>query len=195
MATFQSLALSKYPLEAVFEATRDSLSRAIDHVDDIERVVCTHRVEPAPGTVELTNVWYSGVSIPPSIQSLVAPHMLVWTDHAVWTSEDHTCRWRITSHFFPDNVACFGTTRYESTMRGQGTRVALHGEVTVRAHRFLELPLARGLEEFVCALFPGALRKVVDGVSRYVADFAPASRIGPAYGIDEVDPLSRRDAG
>jgi hypothetical protein len=100
--------------------------------------------------------------------------MLSWTDHAVWVPSEHVCRFRIETRFFPDRVRCTGTTRYEAAMGGRGTRVSFHGELTVSAKglpgvpAFLEDTVAKGIETFVVALIPNNLRKVVEGVGRYL---------------------------
>jgi hypothetical protein len=176
VSIFEGSTLAKHPRAAMFEASRDALPLAVAHVDDIDRVAVQNRIEHPDGTVELTNLWRASMPIPESIQGIVKPEMLVWTDHSVWTSADHTCRWQVVSHYFPDNVRCAGYTRYEEAMRGQGTRVALFGEVSVDPRGVQGLPpfaqhaIARGLEEFVCAMFPWGLRKVVDAVSRHLSE-------------------------
>ena len=181
VSTFESLALSKYPRDAVFEASRDSMPRAIAHADDIARVVEDRRIEDGD-RVELVNVWYVKMPVPEAIAGFIEPHMLVWTDHAVWSRATHTCHWKITSHFFPHHVRCSGATRYDEAMRGQATRVALAGQIFVDPSgipgvpEVMQRPIARGIEEFVCAMFPSSLRKVVDAVSHYLGDFAPPSR-------------------
>jgi hypothetical protein len=180
VSTFESLALSKHPRQAVFEATRDAMSLAAFDIEYVDRVVTERRVE-TPGTVELVNVWHARVPIPAAIAGLVKPHMLVWTDHAVWTTHDWCCRWAVTSHFFPRAIRCGGVTTYDETMRGQATRVSLRGEVIADTRGLgglgglVEAGAARAVEEFVCALFPSGLRQAVDGVSRYLSGGA-ASR-------------------
>ena len=174
MSTFETLALSKHPCDAVFLAARDRLERVVQGVDDIDRVVCQRRLVTDDGRVELTNLWYVKTPIPTAIQDFLKPHMLVWTDHALWTMADHTCRWHVVSRFFPDSVKCSGFTRYESTMRGQ-TRVAVRGEISVEAAGLVDAAVARGMEELIGALFPSALRRVIDSVSRYLSEAsAPA---------------------
>jgi hypothetical protein len=178
VSTFESLALSKHPRPAVFEATRDAMSEAALDIEYVDRVVTERRVE-SPGTVELVNVWHARVPIPDAIAGLVKPHMLVWRDRAVWTSDDWCCRWSVTSHFFPRAIRCSGITSYDETMRGQATRVSLRGEVVADTRGLgglgglVEAGAARAVEEFVCALFPSGLRQAVDGVSRYLSARAP----------------------
>jgi len=175
MSTFETLALSKHPRDAVFEAARDCLERVVRDVEDVDRMVCQRRLETDDGRVELTNVWYAKTPIPTAIQGFLKPHMLVWTDHAVWTSADHTCQWRVVSRFFPENVKCSGFTRYESTMRGQ-TRVVVRGEISVDPRGLVDLALARGMEEFIGTLFPSSVRRVIDCVSRHLSDAAAPIR-------------------
>jgi hypothetical protein len=181
VSTFESLALSKHPRDAVFEVTRDSLPYALMGVGFVDHVDVERRVEHGDD-VELMNVWYGRMPIPDSIAPIIKPHMLVWTDHSVWTQKDHTCRWKVTSHFFPHQVRCSGSIRFDQAMRGQATRVALQGEIVVDPRgvvgvpQLLEGPIVRGVEDFVCAMFPTALRDVVDGVSRYISELVPSSR-------------------
>lgn len=180
MATFESLSLVKYPREAVFEATRDALPLAVAHVGDIERVVVQRRVEGPDGTVELTNVWYASMGVPRAIAAIVLPHMLVWTDRSIWTDDDKSCRWSVRSSYFPDHVRCSGTTRFDAA-GAHSTRVALSGEILVEPRGLLGVPevveraVAAAIEEFVCAMFPPLLRKVIDGVSRHISDITHLS--------------------
>jgi hypothetical protein len=181
VSSFESLALSKFPRDAVFAATRDAMPRAVAYVEDVDRVVVDRRIEEGD-RVELVNVWYVAIPIPKAIAGFVEPHMLVWTDHAVWSSATHTCHWKVTSHFFPRHVRCSGVTRYDEAMRGQATRVELRGEIFVDPSgipgvpEIMQQPIARGIEEFVCAMFPSSLRRVVDGVSQYLSASVPPSR-------------------
>lgn len=180
-SVFETLALSKYPRDAVFEAAREALPQAVVYFDDIEKVVVDRRIEDGD-RIEMMNVWYAKMPIPELLVGLIEPHMLVWTDHAVWSRSTHTCRWRIVSHFFPHHVRCSGVTRYDEAMRGQATRVAMRGEIFVDPRGIPHVPeplqrhTARGIEEFVCAMAPSGLRKFVDAVSHYIADFVPPSR-------------------
>lgn len=180
VSTFESLALSKHPRREVFEAARDAMAMAASDIELVERVVTEQRTE-LPGRVEMVNVWHGRVPIPDCIAGLVKPHMLVWTDHAVWTTHDWCCRWSVTSHFFPRALRCVGVTSYDETMRGQATRVSLRGEVIADTsglgglRGFVGQGASRAVEELVCALFPSALRQAVDGVSRYLSGGA-ASR-------------------
>jgi hypothetical protein len=60
--------------------------------------------------------------------------------------------------------------------------VALRGEIIVDPSgipgvpEIMQQPIARGIEEFVCAMFPSSLRRVVDGVSQYLSASVPPSR-------------------
>jgi hypothetical protein len=112
--------------------------------------------------------------LPEILHGVLAPHHLVWTDHSVWTTADHACRWSVVSHYFPDHVRCCGSTRFVSTTNARSTSVMLTGTIDVDPRGVPGVPdlaargIARTIEEFVCALFPWGLRKVVDGVSQMI---------------------------
>ena len=166
------------PRAAVFLANRDARAGASGDVDEVDHVV-KERVERPDGTVELTNVWRASLPIPAAIQAVVKPHMVVWTDRSIWTPSDRSCRWSLVAPFFPDHMRCGGLTRYEEAARGQATRVALDGEILIDPSGVPGLPepmqrvVARGIEEFVCALFPLVFRKVMDAVSRQLSRDRP----------------------
>src|SRR5690242_15532599 len=113
VSSFETLALARYPRDAMFAATRDALPYAVAEVEEIERVIVRRRVDLGGGAIELENLWQASIPIPQLLRHVIQPEMLVWTDHSVWTLADYTCRWRIVSHYFPDNLHCSGFTRYE----------------------------------------------------------------------------------
>lgn len=179
MSILETQGLVKHPVDAVFAANRDALALAIAHVDDLEYTV-EERLQGVDGVVELRNVWRASIPIPPIVQSVIEPRMVVWTDRSIWTSHDRTARWSIFAPYFPDRVHCSGVTTYEETVSGQ-TRVTMRGKIEIDA-RGIGLPtmaeqaIARGVEEFVAGMFPWSFRKVIDGVSRHLSDRARAAR-------------------
>jgi hypothetical protein len=178
MTSFQSTAMVRHPFERVWATTRDALPEVAAFLDDIERIEVLERVEDADGTVRLTNQWRAKVQVPAALAGVIRPDMLTWIDHAVYSPVDRVCRFRIETRFFPDRVRCTGTTRYQPAMGGRGARVSFDGELIVDTRGLPGLPsvlqatVQKGIEAFVVALVPSNLRKVVDGVARFL-DAAP----------------------
>lgn len=174
MSTFKSLAMAKHPLERIWTTTRDSLAEVVAYLPDIDQVSVMSRSEGPDGTVSLVNRWKAKVSIPAALAGVIRPEMLMWTDYAEWDPREHVCRFRIETGFFPDRVQCSGVSRYEPAMGGRGTRVSFEGDFKVSAKgipgvpALLEGTVSKGIEAFVSALIPGNLRKVVEGVERYL---------------------------
>src|SRR5207302_848630 len=70
------------------------------------------RTEEAPGRQRLVNVWHGEGAIPAVARRFIKPHMLRWTDRAVWDEGGWTCEWNQETAFFTDRVCCSGTNRY-----------------------------------------------------------------------------------
>lgn len=180
MSAFRGMAMARQPVERVFATARDALPEVAKYLDDVERIVVVERAELPDGSVRLVNRWTARARIPAALSAVVRPEMLTWIDRATWDPHDHVCRFGIEMGFFPDRVRCTGASRYEPAMGGRGTRVSFEGELVVMATglpgvpAFLEAAVSKGIEAFVSALIPGNLRKVVDGVVRYLDGMGPA---------------------
>ena len=176
MKAFQSLAVVRQPMERVWDTVRDRLTELGDLVEDIESITLIERTDLADGTVRLVNEWRSSRRIPELVSRALGTSAIGWIDTALWDPGDRVCRWSIEPNVLTDHIDCHGTTTYESTMGGRGTRVRFAGSFDLAPGalgglpKTLERPVGAFVESIVSGLIPTNTRKIVEGAAALVSE-------------------------
>jgi uncharacterized protein YndB with AHSA1/START domain len=164
-----------HPRPLVFRALRDRLVEIAAFMPNITGIDELERTEEAPGRHRLVNVWHGEGAIPAVARRFVKPHMLRWTDRAVWDEGEWTCEWSQETAFFTDRVSCSGTSRYVEVEPGT-TLIEIRGGFELRLQGLPGLPslLTRratpAVERFIVGLITPNLQKTAVAVERFLDD-------------------------
>jgi len=111
-------------------------------------------------------------------RSFISPDVLKWDDYAEWHDAEHYCEWRIATRFFSDNVRCTGRSTFVEDGPTQ-TRVLLTGELNITlgglrmVPRLLRSTVEPQIEKFIVALLTANLRRVNEGLQRFLDSLEP----------------------
>jgi hypothetical protein len=175
MKDFRCLVGVRQPAVQLARAVRDQIALVAPLLENVERIVTVSRVERLDGGLALVNEWRVNPSVPAGLESLITPEMLGWLDHAEWTSDIGTCRWRVEPFFMRGAIRCEGVTRFESAMGGRGARATFEGRLDVDPAALSTVPTAwrapasLALEFLVGTLIPSNFRKTVDAAAGLLA--------------------------
>lgn len=146
-----------FPIERVYPAFRDDLSKVADFLPNIEAIIVEQHDRTSDTQVSVVNVWKAtGEEIPAMASSFIKPEMLQWTDHASWDDDARHVDWRMEVGFMPEAITCSGRTTYRPKGDGK-TEIHISGELKVDARklgvpRLIAGKLSSAVEEFVVKL-------------------------------------------
>ena len=161
----------RHPLDRVFLAYRDELSRIAAYLGNVREIRVEKR-EEAEGVVKLHNVWVGKAEIPRFAQGILKPESLCWDDFADWYASDKHCNWRLKTRVFTDAVNASGENRLAA--EGAGTRVTLKGTLDINLRdipgvpRILAGTLKPQLESFILAMIKPNLEQTNQAIGRYL---------------------------
>ena len=166
-----------YPRERVYSTLRDHMPDLAQFLPNVESITVKERNEPAPGVVDLVNLWKAArTEIPAVARPFVDQSKLNWLDRAHWTASDWTCAWSLEVGFMPERVKCSGKTTYEED-GPLSTRMRLRGPLVLDLKGLLPGLIARtatpSVEAFIVKLVQPNFAKTVDAVNRYLAQQGP----------------------
>ncbi len=160
-----------HPLARVYSVYRDRLPDLTRFLPDIERIDVRSRVQ-VDGGVQLVNVWHACTPIPSVARPFVRPEMMSWEDHAHWSDMETLCRWRLVVPALRKQVQCSGQTVL--TADGDGTRVALVGDLQIRLdefpgmNRWMARHMGPQVEAFIVQLITPNLERVNHALASFL---------------------------
>ncbi len=161
----------RHPLDRVFRAYRDELSRVAPYLGNVKEIRVEKR-EEADGVVKLHNVWVGKGEVPRFAQGILKPEALCWDDFADWYASDKHCNWRLKTRVFTDAVNAHGENRLSA--EGGGTRVTLKGTLDINLKEIPGVPkilagtLKPQIEGFIVALIKPNLEQTNAAIGRYL---------------------------
>ena len=161
-----------FPLEKVFEATRDHMPDLAEFMPNIDAITVESRKENDDGSVELVNRWTSAnTEIPAAARSLIDTSNIYWLDHAHWKPGETRCTWRLEMGFMTDRIHCSGTTAYTAVSESQ-TAMRIEGELNLDLKglvpRLMLGAVTKGIERFVGKLVQPNFQKTSDALTAYL---------------------------
>jgi hypothetical protein len=171
---FQTLALVRHPLTRVWNAMRDELPQLVDHLEDIESITTTDRIDE-PGVVSMVNIWRAKPKLPEFLVHHIDAAKFAWTDRAIWNEASKTCIWHIEPHLFGSYCEISGETRFEPAMGGLGTRTTFSIEAEIKLgaagdgiRKVFEETLFKGATSFAQGIIAKNFRKMADALGAYL---------------------------
>ena len=169
-----------FPLEQVYETSRDKLPLMASYLPNIEEIQVLENERIDAKSLRVANLWKAAeTEIPSMASSFIKPEMLQWTDRATWDDEAHTCTWKIEVGFMSDAIDCEGITYY--TASENKTEVHITGNFTVDASKIPGIPRLLSskvngmIEKFVVKLITPNLQATNRAIASYLREQSEAS--------------------
>jgi hypothetical protein len=149
--TFETIVVVPVRPELVLAVVRDRLPELVHAFDEVDRIEQLAHRELDGRRTHVVNEWRAAQRLPDPLARLVGTDEVSWIDRADWDATSRTCRWSIEPSLLTEHVDCHGTTAYEPTPDGRGSRVRVQGtfDLARGALRGLAAPLNRPLGRFV----------------------------------------------
>jgi hypothetical protein len=157
----------------VFKVCRDEMPRLQPYLPSIRSIEVTSRSENGP-VVDNVIEWMAGRDIPRALRAFMSDKTMSWTDRATWNADTLVCDWRTEMHAFTKAIACGARDRFLPD--GVGTLLEIRGALEVDGAKltgvppFLEVRVARALEEFLVNKIQADLVRTGQGLARYLED-------------------------
>jgi hypothetical protein len=163
----------QYPRALVFGTMRDQMPSLAPFLPNVESIEVKERKEPAPGVVELVNLWKAAkTEVPTVARPFIDQSKLNWLDRARWTASDHNCAWSLEVGFMPDRVKCGGQTSYLED-GPERTLIRMRGKLELDLKGLLPGILARSatptVEGFIVKLVQPNFEKTIEALGKYLA--------------------------
>lgn len=171
MKAFSCLVGVRHPPQDLAGAVRDWICRVGPTLEHVEQVATVARVERPDGSTALVNEWRVNPTLPTVLSGVVTRDMMGWLDHAEWSSDLSSCKWRIEPFFMGEAIHCQGSTRFEPAMGGRGTRAVFEGQLEIDPSALSKLqpawraPASAAVELLIGTIIPKNFRKTVEAVS------------------------------
>lgn len=174
MKTFHCLVGLRQPPDRVAAAIRDRLPEIAPDLEDVQDIRTVSRIERPDGGIALVNEWRVNPKLPDAVDAHITPDMLGWLDHADWSADLTSCRWRIEPFFMSEAIRCSGETRFEPAMGGRGTRAIFDGALDIDPAVMSSVPavwrrpVSAAVELLIGTLIPKNFRKTADAVTKLI---------------------------
>ena len=170
---FKNIQTAKYPLSTVWPILRDHLPEIVSAQDDIEYVKVEKRSKKAPDSVHVISTWKADPPLPSFLKSVIKPDMLIWTDDAVWSNADTTCRFTIKTRYQLENIHCEASIQCEAA-GAKSTKITYSGVLTIertpRSSIFMTGFIIRGIEALAGTLIERNFSKTVKSLEAYIRE-------------------------
>lgn len=78
------------PADEVYPLVRDHLTELLPYLPDVESIEQKSYVRESDDRVRVVNIWKAKAKVPSFVAKMIPPDLFVWTDRALWKSEDYS---------------------------------------------------------------------------------------------------------
>ena len=168
---FKCIETLKHPSPLVWATLRDQLPEIAELQDDIEYVHVEKRTQKPAGTTHVVSTWRADPPVPAFLKGFIKPDMLIWTDDAIWTDVDTTCRFNIITHYKVEDIRCVGTIAVEPEGK-KSTRIIYSGTLTIKktpkSSIFMTGLIIRGIEAVASKIIEHNFDKVAKTLDKMI---------------------------